>query len=163
MIARAIGPHPPFGHPPSGRGSKKTCLPLPSPLGRGAGGEGFAAISIAHSASSSELQINRPTANLLKNHFISILGTLFLLLTQSIPILFCAPAIRVTSKDRENHPIARAEVQLKVMDKAIETRFTSANGVAEFSGIPAGIYNIVIWKDGYHEVRQMQVTISPGA
>lgn len=101
--------------------------------------------------------------NRLKNHCILSLGTLCLLITQCIPILLGAPTIRVTSKDSENHPIANAEVQLKVGDKVIETRFTNADGVTEFSGIPAGIYNIEIWKHGYHELRQMQMTVSPGA
>src|SRR5262249_21963397 len=68
-----------------------------------------------------------------------------------------------TSKDRENRPVAGAEVQLKLGDKVIETRSTDANGVAEFSAVPAGIYNIAIWKDGYHELPQTQVTISPEA
>ena len=52
-----------------------------------------------------------------------ILGTL-LFLTQFTPNSFCAPTIRVTSKDRENRPVAEAEVQLKLGDKVIETRFT---------------------------------------
>src|SRR5262249_54350365 len=110
-----------------------------------------------------ESRISRPIVNLPRSHFTLIVGTLLFLLMQFIANSFGAPTIRVTCKDPETRPVAKVEVQLKLGDKVIETRFTDANGVAEFSGVLAGIYNITTWKEGYHELPQTPMTVSPGA
>lgn len=74
-----------------------------------------------------------------------------------------AAAVRVTVNDQAGHPVAAAQAQLKLGGAITGAANTDEKGVAEFTALAPGSYEVVVGKKGFEPLARSAIEVKPGA
>lgn len=95
----------------------------------------------------------------------SVLGTLLLLVALAASAIAQGSRVdglRVTTESQTQERVARVTVQIKKAGVLVSTSVTNEKGEAEFPGLAAGTYEIMVSKEGYENLTQGDVAVGSG-